>query len=64
MTHQSPETGYVTPGEAVRQTGLSLKTLARLADRGEIEAYELPSGHRRYLRSSIEQLVRPKRAAS
>ena len=51
------ESGYLLPGEAARQLGVSTTTLATWAALGRVEAITLPSGHRRYLASSIEALI-------
>lgn len=48
---------WVKPGSAAGQLGVSLKTLAKLADEGHIRARKLPGGHRRYLQSSIDALA-------
>lgn len=63
-TEQS-ESDYLTPAEASEITSLHTRTLARLADAGDLEAFYLPSGHRRYRRSDINRLLtqRPKTEA-
>jgi len=48
---------WITPGEASDLLGVSPKTLTRMADIGEIRSRRLPSGHRRYLRSSVDDLA-------
>ncbi|TDW64772.1 helix-turn-helix protein [Curtobacterium sp. PhB25] len=45
------------PGEAAQLLHVSTKTLTRMADRGVVAAVTLPSGHRRYFRSSIDSLA-------
>lgn len=60
---KTPGSDYCSPTEAARLLGVGLRTLARMADRGELVAYKLPSGQRRYLRSSIEELTDTTRAA-
>lgn len=42
---------------------VSTKTLARLADAGRIESLRLPSGHRRYPRRAIDDLLSQGKAA-
>lgn len=42
------------PGEAARLLHVTTKTLQRMADRHEIAAIVLPSGHRRYRLREIE----------
>lgn len=57
QTDQS-ETDYLTPAEASKALRVTPKTLSRMADRGVVVARTLPSGHRRYLRSSIESALK------
>lgn len=49
------------PGEAKQLLRVDPRTLRRMAERGEVEAIKLPSGHRRYTRESVLALL--KRAA-
>lgn len=44
------------PSEAAGAIHVTTKTLQRMADRGEIRAIRLPSGHRRYNRDDIERI--------
>ncbi|MCU1441084.1 MAG: hypothetical protein JWP85_2081 [Rhodoglobus sp.] len=44
---------YVSPAEASRLAFVSTKTLARMADSGDIRSIRLPSGHRRYHRGDV-----------
>lgn len=48
---------YMTPGEASADLGVTPTTLLRMAARGDVVAIVLPSGHRRYLRASIEAIA-------
>ncbi|WP_424103673.1 IS607 family transposase [Moorena producens] len=48
---------YLTPIEAQEKFGYHPRTLARWAEAGKIEFIKSPGGHRRYLESSIEQLI-------
>lgn len=48
---------YITPGEAAERLYVTPKTLIRMAERGDIRSFTLPSGHRRYLREDIEALA-------
>ncbi|NEO44302.1 MAG: IS607 family transposase [Moorea sp. SIO4A3] len=48
---------YLTPIEAQERFGYHPRTLARWAETGKIECIRSPGGHRRYLASSIEQLI-------
>lgn len=51
------DSAYLTPGVAAARLGVSLSTMARLADRGAVRAVTLPSGHRRYSRADVEALA-------
>lgn len=51
------EVEYISPGAASKIAFLSIKTLSRLADKGEIGSIR-PSSHRRYLRADVEALVK------
>lgn len=53
---------YIFPRIASKMLHVDPRTLQRMAERGEVEAIKLPSGHRRYLRESIEA-IREGRAA-
>jgi putative resolvase len=55
---------WIAPGEASDLLGVSPKTLTRMADVGEVRSRRLPSGHRRYLRSSVEALAEAGERAS
>lgn len=47
---------YIFPRVASKMLHVDPRTLQRMAERGEIVAIKLPSGHRRYLRESIEAI--------
>lgn len=51
------ELTYLSPGDASSRLGVSLRTMGRLADRGDVRAVTLPSGHRRYALEDIEALA-------
>ena len=51
------EDDWLTPGDAARVARVSTLTLARMANRGQVDSFKLPSGHRRYSRQSIEALT-------
>lgn len=46
-----------TPAEASQALRVTTKTLLRMAERGEIDSIILPSGHRRYVESSLEAIL-------
>ena len=47
----------LSPGSAAALLGVSIDTLAKWADGGQLAAIRLPSGHRRYRRADIERLL-------
>lgn len=47
----------MAPGEAAESLYVTTKTLGRMAERGDIRAITLPSGHRRYSRDDVEALA-------
>lgn len=58
MTNQTraAESPYLHPGEAAQQVGLSIRTLARMADAGRLSVVRIDGGHRRYLRVEIARI--------
>lgn len=48
---------FVFPRVAAKMLHVDPRTLQRMAERGEIRAIKLPSGHRRYERASIEAIL-------
>ncbi len=53
---------YLMPATAARKLGITPRTLARMADSGQVESIVLPSGHRRYLSGSIDSFEHRKTA--
>lgn len=53
---------WLTLGEASRILGVDPDTLRRWADRGKVDVFQTPGGHRRFLRSSIEAMLPRPRA--
>lgn len=47
----------MAPGEAADSLYVTTKTLGRMAERGDIRSFTLPSGHRRYSREDVEALA-------
>lgn len=45
------------PGEAAGMLKVAVRSVARMAERGDIDSVTLPSGHRRYYRAEIEAIV-------
>lgn len=54
MKHATNE-GLLTTIEAARMTGMAVRSIQLMADRGELEVWKTPGGHRRILRDSIDQ---------
>lgn len=53
----------MTPAEAAKVLGVSTNTLVRWYQAGLIDGVRHPSGHHRYVRSSVER-IRPVRISS
>ena len=53
---------YLSPGDAAEMLGVTTTTLAAWAEVGAVEAIRLPSGHRRYLESSLRALIEKRSA--
>lgn len=47
----------LTPAEVLAMLRISRRTLERYIDRGELPAFYLPGGHRRFKRSEVEGLL-------
>jgi excisionase family DNA binding protein len=55
--HAVPEDGKLSVGEAAYILGISTDTLRRWEKSGRITALRTPTGHRRYSRSDIQELL-------
>jgi excisionase family DNA binding protein len=51
----------MTPSEVAAVLHVDANTLARWANDGKLTAVRTPGGHRRYLRSEVLNLARPRR---
>lgn len=51
------ESEWITPAEAASALGVTTKTVARLADRGEIRAIKPGGTQRRYAAADIEAIL-------
>ncbi|KQV85703.1 excisionase [Pelomonas sp. Root1237] len=51
-TPSTPDTCSTT--EAAQQLGMAVRSVQLMVDRGELQAWKTPGGHRRILRSSLE----------
>lgn len=52
-----PESDWISPWDASKALGISQRTVARLADRGDIRAIRPTGGHRRYYAPDIEAII-------
>lgn len=48
---------WIKPGEAAEALGVSVDTVARLADKGVIRAIRPGGGHRRYSAADVEAII-------
>jgi len=48
------DAGTLTTREAARQLGLAVRSVQLMVDRGELEAWKTPGGHRRISRRSVQ----------
>ena len=62
-TTNRDETALMRPAEVARILSVHPRTLQRMADRGDLTAITLPSGHRRYRREDVLRITRGHRAA-
>lgn len=49
--------------EVARQLGMAVRSVQLMVDRGELEAWKTPGGHRRILRVSVERWLAQRRGA-
>lgn len=54
----------MSPAEAKKALGVSDQTLTKYFQAGLIEGVQLPSGHKRYTRESIERITRTRVSAT
>jgi len=50
---------WLSPAEAAKHAGVSVRTLYRYEARGALRSVRLPSGVRRYRKEDIERLLEP-----
>lgn len=55
-TTPEPPTHFTTI-EAARLLGMAVRSVQMMVDRGELEAWKTPGGHRRISRASVERLI-------
>lgn len=54
----------MTTVEAARLLGMAVRSVQHLVDRGQLDAWRTPGGHRRILRESVERFIARRNAAS
>lgn len=54
----------VTTVEAARMLGLAVRSVQQMVDRGELQAWKTPGGHRRIARGSVERWLNSRGAAT
>jgi excisionase family DNA binding protein len=59
-----PSSDTCTTLEAARLLGLAVRSVQLMVDRGELEAWKTPGGHRRILRSSVRAWMARRQAES
>lgn len=62
-TTEAPTTDCSTR-EAAHRLGMAVRSVQMMVDRGELEAWKTPGGHRRISAASVEHWVASRRAAS
>ncbi|HZC50885.1 MAG TPA: MerR family DNA-binding transcriptional regulator [Mycobacterium sp.] len=55
-----PAAPYLTVKEAAERIGLSIDTLKRAEERGQIVPLRTPGGHRRYRVEDVDALLKPR----
>lgn len=55
--------GPLTTVEAARRLGLAVRSVQLMVDRGELQAWKTPGGHRRIARESVERWLAARAAA-
>jgi excisionase family DNA binding protein len=56
--HASPNSEHLPVGAAAALIGISADTLRRWEKAGRIQSFRTPTGHRRFKRSEVEQLLK------
>jgi excisionase family DNA binding protein len=57
LPDHDPDDPWLALGAAARLVGVGPDTLRRWADAGKVQSYQTPGGHRRFLRSSLEEMI-------
>jgi len=64
MPNDPPPSDTCTTLEAARLLGLAVRSVQLMVDRGELEAWKTPGGHRRILRTSVRAWMARRQAES
>jgi excisionase family DNA binding protein len=57
----SDELSFLRPGEVARALGVSVKTVANYADRGDLKAVITKGGHRRFTVAEVRRYLQSRR---
>jgi len=60
-TAVAPEQRHVSTRDVARRLGLAVRSVQMMVDRGELEAWKTPGGHRRILESSVDHWLASRR---
>jgi len=60
----APASGECTTAEVARLLGLAVRSVQLMVDRGELEAWKTPGGHRRISRSSVQRWLAGRQAGA
>jgi len=60
MDETDDSAGYLTSISTARMLGMAVRSVQLMVDRGELEGWKTPGGHRRISRSSIERWMKSK----
>lgn len=58
-----PASGHFTTIEVARLLGMAVRSVQLMVDRGELQAWKTPGGHRRIARESVDQWLALRRGA-
>ena len=58
MDDTEDSAGYLTSISTARLLGMAVRSVQLMVDRGELEAWKTPGGHRRILRSSVDRWMK------
>lgn len=60
--HEPDTDRMLTPAQTIERLAISRRTLERYIERGWLEPLTLPSGHRRFLASSVSAVLESRAA--